>query len=85
MGHIRGSNRHAVLDDGSHIDITENYRRELLGKGICEAHVEAYFANRRTCPLHATLPRTMMVRLEDAAPEQAELFLSSMDSTTRCK
>ena len=27
----------------------------------------------------------MMARIEDAAPEQAELFLSSMDSTTRCK
>ena len=85
MGHIRGSTRHAVLEDGSRIDVTENYRRELLGKGICEAHVEAYFAHRRNSSLHNTLPRTMMARLEDAAPEQAELFLSSMDSTTRCK
>ena len=74
MGHIRGSTRHAILDDGSRIDVTENYRRELLGKGICEAHVEAHFANCRNSSIHNTLPRTMMGRLEDDALEQAELF-----------
>ena len=82
MGHVSGSTRYALHDDGSRTNVSENYRRELLGKGICEAHVGAYFYHRKN-DSDQSMPRTMMAKIEEASPEQAELFLVAMDRPTR--
>ena len=44
MGHVRGSTRYALHNDGSTTPVSENYRRELLGKGICEDFLVAMAA-----------------------------------------
>ena len=86
MGHVSGSSRHAMLPNGATVTVnSENYRRELLGKGICEAHVEAYFAHRDNSDHHYALPCTMPAKISEASPEQAELFLSDMDFPALCE
>ena len=85
MGHVSGSSRHALLPNGATVTVSENYRRELLGKGICEAHVEAYFAHRDNNDHHYALPCTMSAKITEASPEQAELFLSDMDFPALCE
>ena len=81
MGHVRGDTKYMVDTDGTRSITSENYRRELLGKGIHEIHVEAYFEHRNNA-VH-TVSRVMLTRLQNASPEKVELFLSDMTHAER--
>ena len=81
MGHIRGSTKYACNSSGSKEIVTEDYRRQLLGKGIHAAHVAAYFACRDNSQIHVS--RAFATSVAEAHPEQLELFLSDMLSAER--
>ena len=46
MGHTPGISALHMAEDGTVSNVSESYRRELMGKGLHEAHIWAYFNQR---------------------------------------
>ena len=80
MGHVPGISARHMDEDNVLTAVTEDYRRELMGKGLHEAHVWAYFFHRKNVP--HTVARTMMTLTSMATPDQFELFLSDFESSS---
>ena len=84
MGHVPGVTAYQMDEDGVITEVSDRYRHELLGKGIHEQHVWAYFYHRNNQPMR--LARSMMSQVSTGTPDQLELFLSSFaTSDDRCE
>ena len=80
MGHKPGISAQHMAEDGTCTvsDVSESYRRELMGGKLHEAHVWAYFNQRSNKPV--LVAKTMLTQVHMATPEQFKLFLSSFDT-----
>ena len=79
MGHTPGISAQHMAEDGTVSDVSESYRRELMGKRLHEAHVWAYFNQRSNKQM--LVAKTMLTQVHMATPEQFELFLSRFSHT----